>query len=84
MFLWPVTLYLHFVLVAGHQYNVYSSPLEIMAGNDALLACSIPSFVVDFVSVTSWVDAEGNEFFPGAAGKRRCLHKSCAWFWFEC
>ena len=31
-------------------------------GNDVLLKCNIPSFVSDFVAVTSWVDSEGMEF----------------------
>jgi hypothetical protein len=35
-----------------------------MRGNSAILRCSIPSFVADFVSVTAWVDDEGNEILP--------------------
>lgn len=34
----------------------------VMKGNAAILKCSIPSFVSDFVSVVGWVDEEGNEF----------------------
>lgn len=34
-----------------------------MLGNDALMKCSIPSFVSDFVSVQDWEDSEGNVFF---------------------
>lgn len=36
----------------------------VMKGNAAILKCSIPSFVADFVYVTAWVDDEGNEILP--------------------
>ena len=35
----------------------------VIVGNDAIMRCKIPSFVADFVSVVSWQDAEGNEYF---------------------
>ena len=34
----------------------------VIVGNDALLKCTIPSFVVDFVEVVAWVDSEGKTF----------------------
>ena len=34
----------------------------VMRGNSAILKCSIPSFVADFVYVTAWIDDEGNEY----------------------
>lgn len=33
----------------------------VMRGNAAILKCSIPSFVADFVHVVAWVDEEGKE-----------------------
>lgn len=33
----------------------------VMRGNAAILKCSIPSFVADFVYVVAWVDEEGTE-----------------------
>ena len=39
----------------------------IINGNDAILKCSVPSFVADFVSVVAWIDSEGNELGGGAA-----------------
>ena len=32
---------------------------QVILGNDVLLKCDIPSFEADFVSVSSWVDSEG-------------------------
>lgn len=36
----------------------------VIKGNSAILKCSIPSFVADFVKVESWVDEEDMELFP--------------------
>lgn len=33
----------------------------VIKGNAAILKCSIPSFVADFVKVESWIDEEGKE-----------------------
>lgn len=33
-------------------------------GNSAVLKCSIPSFVADFVRVEAWIDEEGTELLP--------------------
>lgn len=39
----------------------------VIRGNAAILKCSIPSFVSDFVSVVSWTDSEGNQFAMNGA-----------------
>lgn len=39
-----------------------------MRGNAAILKCTIPSFVADFVSVVAWIDEEGFEFKPSNDG----------------
>ena len=36
-------------------------PESVIHGNDAILKCSIPSFVADFVSISGWIDSEGNQ-----------------------
>ena len=36
---------------------------HVMLGNDLLFKCGIPSYVGDFVSVLSWHDSEGRDFF---------------------
>lgn len=33
-----------------------------MRGNSAIVKCSIPSFVADFVHVVAWVDEDGIEY----------------------
>jgi hypothetical protein len=40
----------------------------VMRGNAAILKCTIPSFVADFVSVTAWIDEEGQEYTPAPEG----------------
>jgi hypothetical protein len=51
--------------VVGQAYNTYGSPEEIILGNEALLKCSVPSFVADFVSVIGWTDSEAGDHFLG-------------------
>lgn len=34
----------------------------IIKGNSAIMKCSVPSFVSDYVSVVSWVDENGIEY----------------------
>ena len=41
----------------------------VILGNDALMKCSIPSFVADSLVVTSWLDNEGNEFPYGGSNQ---------------
>lgn len=51
--------------VVNQHYDPALLPTEyVMRGNAAILKCSIPSFVADFVSVTAWVDDEENEILP--------------------
>lgn len=40
-----------------------------MKGNSAIIKCSIPSFVADFVSVVGWTDEEGKEYLNGNTSK---------------
>ncbi len=42
----------------------------VILGNDALMKCSVPSFVAESVQVVSWQDSEGGEFSGGANGKQ--------------
>lgn len=36
----------------------------VIKGNTAVLKCTIPSFVADFVKVEAWISDEGHEFLP--------------------
>lgn len=36
----------------------------VIRGNTAVLKCTIPSFVADFVKVESWLGSDGTEFTP--------------------
>ncbi|XP_046591194.1 Down syndrome cell adhesion molecule-like protein Dscam2 isoform X11 [Neodiprion lecontei] len=48
-----------------HQY--YQSEVNneyVIRGNAAILKCSIPSFVAEFVQVVGWQDDQGNDFGP--------------------
>lgn len=43
----------------------------IMRGNAAILKCTIPSFVADFVHVEAWIDEDGKEYMPSSEGNLR-------------
>ena len=47
------------MVVQSYETDVFKE--NVILGNDALMKCSIPSFVADSVEVMSWVDSEGNE-----------------------
>ena len=55
-----------FSKAVAQDYNTETHNVYVILGNSALLKCEIPSFVIDFVSVDSWVDNEGNEVFKNA------------------
>ena len=55
------------ISVTRQSYETYGMVEPIINGNDAILKCSVPSFVADFVSVVAWIDSEGNELGGGAA-----------------
>lgn len=58
--------YFAFSTVVTQDYVVYTSPSHVIRGNDVLIKCDIPSFVVDFASIVSWVDNAGGVFTPGS------------------
>jgi len=48
----------------------YSSEIlseYIIRGNNAVLKCSIPAFVADYVSVVSWTDSDAQIYETGGA-----------------
>ena len=48
--------------VAEQHYKTGGSEEYIILGNDAILQCNVPSFMLDFVTIQGWVDSEGNGF----------------------
>lgn len=51
--------------MVSQKYNTHAAPEEIISGNDAVMKCSVPSFMSDFVDIVSWVDSEGSQFMAG-------------------
>ena len=52
----------------AQTYNTDARKIHVILGNSALVKCDIPSFVADFVSVVSWLDNDGVEYFPSNLG----------------
>jgi len=53
-----------FVAVVHQYYQSEVNNEYVIRGNAAILKCSIPSFVAEFVQVVSWQDDQGNSFDP--------------------
>lgn len=57
------TLYLVFLVfsVVSQSYNANVMDESVLKGNTAIFKCHIPSFVSDYVYVTSWLQDDGHE-----------------------
>lgn len=51
-------------LVVQQYYQSEVNNEYVIRGNAAILKCSIPSFVAEFVQVVGWQDDLGNSFDP--------------------
>ena len=60
-----------FIAVVAQTYTTDANKVYVILGNSALVKCEIPSFVADFVSVISWVDNTGAEYFDNQIGIRK-------------
>lgn len=50
---------IYLISVVNQLYEAEILTEYVIRGNAAVLKCSIPSFVADFVKVESWIDEEG-------------------------
>lgn len=47
----------------NQKYESELMPTEyVIRGNSAILKCSVPSFVADFITVEAWVTNEGETY----------------------
>ena len=72
--------YLCNYLAVTQDYRTDAQIVYVIFGNSALLKCEIPSFVADFVTLESWVDSLGNEYFSGLNsnyGNDMCSQLEC-------
>ena len=53
-------------LVVTQEYETDADREYVITGNTAIIKCEIPSFVADFVSVESWKDNKGNQYFSNS------------------
>ena len=60
--------------MVSQDYVARVHEIDVILGNSGLLKCEIPSFVIDFVAVVSWIDNEGSEhFISGSSGKNKTI-----------
>ena len=69
--------FLHFGFifsVVAPEFLVETHNAHVIVGNSGFMKCEIPSFVSDFVAVSSWIDNDDIEYpmgmeYPTAFGK---------------
>ena len=61
-----------FVTAVAQSYSTKAEDEYVIMGNDVLMKCKIPSFVSDFVAVSSWSDSEGMEFYSDMSKYGKC------------
>ncbi|XP_050296010.1 cell adhesion molecule Dscam2 isoform X2 [Anthonomus grandis grandis] len=54
----------HIKAVVKQKYDIQVSDEYVIAGNTAVLKCKIPTYVSDYVMVTSWVQDENINIYP--------------------
>ena len=55
----------HIFSVVNQEYMARVHGEDVIQGNNALVKCSIPSFVADLISVISWEDTAGHIYNAG-------------------
>ena len=68
-----------FFAVVAQTYTTDANKNYVILGNSALVKCEIPSFVADFVSVVSWLDNDGIEYFRSKLGTYSLHHLDDTW-----
>ncbi|KAG8223600.1 hypothetical protein J437_LFUL004123, partial [Ladona fulva] len=53
--------------VVTQPYDVNVMDEHVLRGNTAIIKCHIPSFVADYVQVSSWVENENKDIYPDAS-----------------
>jgi hypothetical protein len=57
-----------FVSVVMQDFSVGATGSSVTRGNMAVLRCLVPSFVRDFLSVTSWLQDQKFNIYPSSDG----------------
>jgi hypothetical protein len=59
--------------VVRQKYEVQVYDEYVISGNTAVLRCQVPSYVADYVMVTSWIQDGSVNIYPNTdTGKRAC------------
>lgn len=72
-----------FFIVVNQFYDAEIIKEYVIRGNAAVLKCSIPSFVADFVYVSEWIDEEGTIYKHSDSYGVYHTHNLVHWFLFE-
>lgn len=53
-----------FLLVVNQKYDVQVFDEYVISGNTAVLRCQVPSYMSDYVLVTSWIQDDNVHIYP--------------------
>lgn len=63
-------------IVVNQNYESELMPTEyVIRGNSAILKCSVPSFVADFITVESWVTSEGRTYTRDSTESKQIINE---------
>lgn len=63
------------VIKEGYEVKVYDE--YVISGNSALLRCQLPSYVSEFVMVTSWIQDSSINIYPSSDISKFLLTYAC-------
>ena len=71
------------VSVVNQEYRVAVHEESVVLFNDVIFKCNIQSHVTDLVTVSGWVDSEGETYSSSRDNYGNC-HERRQWWWHFC
>jgi hypothetical protein len=60
--------FISFAAVVVQEYEARVHNSQVLPGNTAVFTCQVPSFVRDFLTVTSWLQDHNFNIYPTTEG----------------
>jgi hypothetical protein len=68
----------YLVAVVQQKYEVQVYDEYVISGNTAVLRCQVPSYVAEYVMVTSWIQDGSVNIYPNTDTGQYCCRYCCA------
>ena len=60
------------ILVVETDYMAETYDVHVIAGNTAMMTCTVPTYVQPYATVTSWIRDDAYNIFPTTRGGEYC------------